>query len=99
MGFYRYLLALFVVVEHVTEGVQSVTHTGMFAVFGFYVLSGYLITRVLNEVYSFAFVPFWSNRILRLYPPYFILFLVGLAIIFGTEGAAEFFPAVWKSRP
>jgi len=99
MGIYRFLLAYCVVVEHLAEGVPYVSHTGMFAVFGFYVLSGYLITRVLRDVYGFAFVPFWSNRLLRLYPPYFLLFLFGLALIFGTSHAAEFFPAVWKSRP
>jgi peptidoglycan/LPS O-acetylase OafA/YrhL len=99
MGIYRFLLACCVVVAHLAEGVPYLSHAGMFAVFGFYVLSGYLITRVLNGVYGFAFVPFWSNRILRLYPPYFIVLLVGLALVFGTDRAGEFFPAAWKCRP
>lgn len=67
MGIYRYLLACGVVAEHLSGNIPSLTHTGMFAVVGFYVLSGYLITRVLNDVYGFRFAPFWSNRILRLY--------------------------------
>src|SRR5262249_31175766 len=98
MGTYRFLLALCVVIEHLS-GNQNVSHAGMFAVFGFYVLSGYLITRVLNDVYHFAFVPFWSNRVLRLYPPYFLLLAIALALVLGTPGAADFFPAVWKDRP
>jgi peptidoglycan/LPS O-acetylase OafA/YrhL len=99
LGFYRFVLAAAVIVEHLAEGTRYVSHTGMFAVFGFYVLSGYLITRVLNDVYDFAFVPFWSNRFLRLYPPYFMLLGVGLVLVLGTKEAATFFPAVWKSRP
>jgi peptidoglycan/LPS O-acetylase OafA/YrhL len=99
VGYYRYLLACCVVIEHLGEGIPQVSHAGMFAVFGFYVLSGYLMTKVLNDVYGFAFVPFWSNRILRLYPPYLFFLVIGLALIFGTAHAADFFPAVWKSRP
>jgi peptidoglycan/LPS O-acetylase OafA/YrhL len=98
MGIYRYLLACGVVAEHLS-GVPSLTHTGMFAVVGFYVLSGYLITRVLNDVYGFRFAPFWSNRILRLYPLYFVFLAIGLVLVFGTNNAADFFPAVWKARP
>jgi peptidoglycan/LPS O-acetylase OafA/YrhL len=99
MGIYRFLLAWCVVIEHLSGDVRYLSHTGMFAVFGFYVLSGYLITRVLNDIYDFAFVSFWSNRFLRLYPPYLLLLLIGLVLVLGTPGAAEFFPAVWKDRP
>ena len=99
LGAYRFVLAAAVIVEHLAEGTPYVSHTGMFAVFGFYVLSGYLITRVLNGVYDFAFFPFWSNRFLRLYPLYFLFLGIGVVLVLGTEGAAAFFPAVWKSRP
>src|SRR5262249_16240398 len=46
------------------------------AVFSFYVLSGFLMTLILNETYGFGpsnFVRFWSNRYLRLYPAYIIV--------------------------
>jgi peptidoglycan/LPS O-acetylase OafA/YrhL len=98
VGFYRFLLAWCVVIEHLSGNVHF-SYTGMFAVFGFYVLSGYLITRALNEVYDFAFFPFWSNRFLRIYPPYFLLLAFALAFVVGTPSAAEFFPAVWSERP
>lgn len=98
MGIYRFLLACCVVIEHLS-GNQYVSHTGMFAVFGFYVLSGYLITRVLRDTYGFNPITFWSNRVLRLFPLYAIFLAVGLGLIFGTPGAAAFFPAVWKSSP
>jgi peptidoglycan/LPS O-acetylase OafA/YrhL len=98
MGIYRFLLACCVVIEHVS-GNQYVSHTGMFAVFGFYVLSGYLITRVLRDMYDFDFIAFWSNRALRLFPLYVIFLTVGLLLIFGTTGARAFFPAVWQASP
>jgi peptidoglycan/LPS O-acetylase OafA/YrhL len=52
------------------------------AVFAFYTLSGYLITRVLNERYGFTprgTAAFLMNRVLRLWPAY--LTILGLAII------------------
>jgi peptidoglycan/LPS O-acetylase OafA/YrhL len=94
MGIYRFLLACCVVIDHVS-GSQYVSHIGMFAVFGFYVLSGYLITRVLQDAYNFDSVAFWSNRALRLFPLYAVFLTVGLLLIFGTTGAGAFFPAVW----
>jgi peptidoglycan/LPS O-acetylase OafA/YrhL len=99
MGIYRYLLACGVVVEHLSGNIPSLTHAGTFAVVGFYVLSGYLITRVLNDVYGFRFSPFWSNRILRLYLLYFIFLAIGSTLVLATHSAADFFPAVWKARP
>jgi len=99
VGSYRFLLAWCVVIEHLATGVTYVSHTGMFAVVGFYVLSGYLITRSLNDVYAFQPIPFWSNRFLRLYPVYFVLLALGLPLVLGTPRAAEFFPEVWKKHP
>lgn len=98
MGIYRFVLAGCVVVEHLS-GNQYASHTGMFAVFGFYVLSGYLITRILRDTYDFDPVTFWSNRALRLFPLYAIFLIIGLLLIFGTSGAVAFFPQVWQSSP
>ena len=98
MGIYRFLLAYCVVIEHLS-GNRYLSHTGMFAVFGFYVLSGYLITRVLNDIYGFRADLFWLNRFLRLFPPYAVFLIIGLVFVFGTSSAAEFFPAVWKAHP
>jgi peptidoglycan/LPS O-acetylase OafA/YrhL len=98
MGIYRFLLACCVVVGHLS-GNQYVSHTGMFAVFGFYVLSGYLITRVLRDAYDFDSVAFWSNRALRLFPLYAISLIAGLLLIFGARDARAFFPAVWQISP
>lgn len=69
MGTLRLALACLVVMSHL-GGVANVGHL---AVFGFYAISGFLITRVLHESYSFRFVPFAVNRFLRLYPMYYIV--------------------------
>jgi len=60
----------------------GVAWTGTIAVFAFYTLSGYLITRVLNERYGFSTrgtVIFLLNRVLRLWPAY--LAILGLTLI------------------
>lgn len=98
MGIYRFLLACCVVIAHVSAN-PYVSHAGMFAVSGFYVLSGCLITRVLRDTYGFDLATFWSNRILRLFPLYAVFLAAGVLLIFGTPGAAAFFPAVWHTSP
>src|SRR3954451_22163340 len=94
MGTYRLLLAYCVVIEHVATGYQALSHTGMFAVEGFYVLSGFLITKILNEVYHFEWQSFWINRFLRLYPQYLLLLAFGSLLLAVSPSTAAFFPAV-----
>ncbi len=58
---------------------------GSYAVFGFYMLSGYLMTLVLNGTYGFSFngiFRFLMNRALRIYPPYFAVMAISLSVIF-----------------
>lgn len=49
-GMYRFMLASFVVVFHIAT--VYAPGAGSIAVFSFYVLSGYLITRVVSERYN-----------------------------------------------
>jgi peptidoglycan/LPS O-acetylase OafA/YrhL len=63
----RYTLALIVAGTHLWP--IGLTWTGWQAVFAFYALSGYLMTRVLHERYGFTphgTVAFMVNRVLRL---------------------------------
>ena len=76
-GMLRFILALMVVFEHLGGGGQL----GMYAVFGFYVTSGYLITAALNDVYKFDLKRFSINRFLRLYPIYYVVALASLLIL------------------
>lgn len=95
LGSLRFSLALFVVIAHLTGGVPFFSHWGGFAVFGFYIISGYLITLILNETYHFRLGAFALNRFLRLFPIYYVVAAVTACVIVFFDGAADFHPA-WK---
>lgn len=82
-GTYRYVLALMVASGHIQFQLFGRPNwLGLYAVFGFYTLSGYLMTRVLHETYGYSprgFLAYLSNRALRIYPPYWVA--VGLSIL------------------
>jgi peptidoglycan/LPS O-acetylase OafA/YrhL len=76
----RYILAAIVAQTHLRS--LGADWSGQIAVFGFYTLSGYLMTRVLNERYGFAWrgtAAFLINRVLRLWPSYCVI--MGLALL------------------
>lgn len=93
LGSLRLFLALSVVIAHLTDDVRFFSHWGVFAVFGFYLISGYLITTILHETYSFQFSKFAINRFLRLFPIYYILAIATAFIINLSGGASTFHPA------
>src|SRR4051812_28133137 len=84
MGTVRFLLALCVVVTHSSS--QTFLSIPLFsavtAVQGFYIVSGFLITMVLNErrEYQSAFV-FYRSRYLRLWPAYICVAAVSLVVL------------------
>ena len=56
----------------------------MYAVFGFYVLSGYLMTLSLNRVYGFSaggVGRFFANRWLCIFVPYYAVLLMSFVFI------------------
>src|ERR1700758_4475275 len=74
--------ALPAIVAETHLGPPGIGWSGWQAVFAFYTLSGYLMTRVLNERYGFSIrgtVAFLLNRVLRLWPAY--LAILGLTLI------------------
>jgi peptidoglycan/LPS O-acetylase OafA/YrhL len=76
----RYILAIMVAQTHLWP--LGAAWTGHIAVFAFYTLSGYLMTRVLNQRYGITArgtVAFLVNRVLRLWPAY--LAILGLTLI------------------
>jgi peptidoglycan/LPS O-acetylase OafA/YrhL len=80
IGTWRFLLAILVVIGHLYHPWWPAT----FGVFSFYIISGFLMTLVLNERYSFSakgFLAFWINRFLRLYPPYYAGVVFSVLII------------------
>lgn len=74
-GTFRFLLALLVLSAH-SGGFGA---HGSMAVQSFFVVSGFLMTLVLNRTYRFDIGKFWINRFLRLYPPYY--FVSALTIV------------------
>ncbi|WP_448681068.1 acyltransferase family protein [Pseudomonas nicosulfuronedens] len=93
-GIFRFILSLLVVMAHLTEGIYRLSHYGVFAVFGFYVISGYLITLILNKTYSFKLAPFSVNRFLRLFPIYYLVAAITLVIFRIIPGSHIFHP-IW----
>jgi len=94
----RFVFSMFVVLAHLAEDVRFFSHWGIFAVFGFYVISGYLMAVVLNQTYSFNFAAFALNRCLRLFPGYFLVAGATLLAIFFQPDAGDFHIA-WGASP
>lgn len=85
-GTFRLILALMVVHSHFTGGALG----GPVAVFGFFCLSGYLMTKIVNESYSdgaIGFLRFLGNRALRIYPAYYVAvaFAAGVLLLWPVE--------------
>jgi peptidoglycan/LPS O-acetylase OafA/YrhL len=75
------MLALWVMIFHLL----SVPVIGGYAVFAFFILSGFLMTLIMHESYGYnisGFKKYALNRFLRLYPMYWAVAIVSIAIIF-----------------
>jgi peptidoglycan/LPS O-acetylase OafA/YrhL len=97
-GSLRFLLAYLVILSHLV-GTEYVAHFGFYAVRGFFVISGLMMTAALNEVYNFDGVRFWTNRALRLLPPYYLVCALTLiAVALAPKQAAEYLK-FWRGLP
>jgi peptidoglycan/LPS O-acetylase OafA/YrhL len=75
MGLLRIFLALAVVCAHTTLGFQFTG--GRVAVQTFFMISGFYIALILDTGYKNRFL-FWSNRLLRLLPVYYLVAILTL---------------------
>ena len=96
-GLLRTTLALMVMVYHLFIGVIPL---GTYAVFGFYIISGYLMTLIMHESYGYTLIgrySFATNRFLRLYPQYWAAALLSifLIIIWGTDITTSFHKSIY----
>lgn len=85
-GIWRTLLAIEVVAFHLL----FVPFIGAYAVFSFFVLSGFLMTAIVHGTYGYSaggFARYLGNRALRLYPNYWIALLVSVALVVALGGA------------
>jgi len=81
-GIWRLFLALMVAISHLWSGM--IDGPAAYAVWGFFLLSGFLMTAVLNKKYgeNFKNLKYYAlNRILRIYPLYWIGCIFGLIVI------------------
>ncbi|WP_038248866.1 acyltransferase family protein [Ghiorsea bivora] len=77
-GFYRTFLALMVVALHI----GGIPWLGNYAVYGFYMLSGYLMTMIMQRTYGYSLqgvTAYLFNRFLRIYPLYWLS--IGLSLL------------------
>src|SRR6202012_939753 len=94
-GCVRLLLAFLVVLSHLV-GSEYLQHFGYYAVRAFFVLSGYLMTAALNDVFRFDARRFWANRLLRLLPLYYLACALTLLAVMLRPVEAGQFIAQWN---
>jgi peptidoglycan/LPS O-acetylase OafA/YrhL len=99
-GIYRYGLAFCVAISHLWGGM--IGGPAAYAVWGFYCLSGYLMTLILNEKYGFSrrgVLNFAVNRALRIYPAYYVI-CAGMFLLFFflPQTSARFLPNLQMPR-
>ncbi|MFL1803301.1 acyltransferase family protein [Plesiomonas shigelloides] len=80
MGYFRLILAILVCANHL----WIIGGVGRYAVFSFYILSGYLMTTIICTRYGVTrngVIKYALNRVLRIYPTYLIVFLFTILAI------------------
>jgi peptidoglycan/LPS O-acetylase OafA/YrhL len=88
MGSIRLLLAIAVLLSHVDIRIAGL-NPGVMAVIGFYLISGYVMTGLINRHYAaLSQAPrFYLDRLLRLYPQY--LFIAILVLVWQAVSGAR----------
>lgn len=80
-GIVRLCLALFVMLAHLGDFHH---YSSALAVYAFYMLSGYLMTFIMHERYSYSLagvIKYTINRFLRIYPQYWLLLLLTIIVL------------------
>jgi peptidoglycan/LPS O-acetylase OafA/YrhL len=90
LGTLRVLLAVLVVLNH--TWLPTANRFGAHAVIAFYVISGFLMTKIVHEVYGLSAqgaARYLTNRFLRIFVPYW--FVIGIAaLVLALWPAASF---------
>jgi peptidoglycan/LPS O-acetylase OafA/YrhL len=87
-GVLRFILASAFIFLHLTDS-RALWPYGYVSLFGFYIMSGYLMTYGLNRNYGFSKAGsknFWANRLLRILPIYYLVFFASLAVVLQFPG-------------
>lgn len=90
LGYYRFVLTLFVLVGHAALFPPGVSRS---AVMAFFIISGYLIGLTLESNYGSNTLSYYRNRVLRIFPLHIIVTATILLLYIG--GQAEFMETFW----
>jgi peptidoglycan/LPS O-acetylase OafA/YrhL len=80
-GFLRFFLALIVLWHHLGDNIGFPAYL---SVWGFYLLSGFLMCLIMNEKYGFnkeGKIHYLKERLFRIFPPYWVSVLLSLLLI------------------
>ncbi|MFH0952229.1 MAG: acyltransferase [Patescibacteria group bacterium] len=85
-GILRYLLIQAVVINHLVspDHYFNRTYFSAYAVFAYFLLSGFLIAKVLHEKYGHTVkgtLKFWKRRLIRIYPTYIVVALLSIIVL------------------
>lgn len=93
MGLLRVALAMAVLLGHLPLAQYQFVNAAA-AVQGFYVVSGFYMALVLDGKYKDVSL-FYSNRLLRLAPVYFVMLIIAAIALWGLNASATASPAVF----
>ncbi|NML14165.1 acyltransferase family protein [Azohydromonas caseinilytica] len=88
LGGWRFFLAFLVAISHLYK--DMIHGPAAYAVWGFFVLSGYLMTFVLTTKYGFdrkGLKSYAFNRFLRIYPGYIVVLVLGVITLTALRAA------------
>jgi len=82
MGLIRLLLAFTVVIAHSNPIFGNKIVGGITSVHAFFIISGFYMALILNEKYvtKDSYKLFITNRLLRLYPVYWVMFVITIIV-------------------
>lgn len=83
LGTFRFILAFLVAISHLWE--DMLHGPAAYSVWGFFVLSGFLMTHILTKKYGITksgLKKYAFNRILRIYPSYLVGCIFGVIVLF-----------------
>lgn len=95
MGMLRLALAMAVLLSHLPPATFHFMSGGV-AVQAFFIVSGFYMSLVLSGKYADRTL-FYSNRILRLAPTYFVMMALAGIALFGFSITATAWPAIFES--
>lgn len=83
VGTWRFFLSFLVAISHLYG--HMIHGPAAYAVWGFFVLSGFLMSLVLTKKYGFSpsgLKDYAQNRFLRIYPSYIFSVILGIGVLF-----------------